>query len=173
MLFSKKNFGQFFATRPSRRGASYSMPAHVQTLDSKVLLTATVVEPPIIDAPVESPIMDAPVESPIVDAPVESPITQPLNIDPPVCEATIGGVTFTDLYGGAIKMVSGYVVDYEGHVPGLKIHFGADLSGLQPVDVGSNGTFSTVFSGNITGFGQFILKDAAGNTVDTLTVPIP
>ncbi|MDA0809048.1 MAG: hypothetical protein O3B68_13705, partial [Planctomycetota bacterium] len=44
MLFSKKNFRQFFSGRPSRRRAGYSVPAQVQTLQSKVLLSAGPVE---------------------------------------------------------------------------------------------------------------------------------
>ncbi len=40
MLFSKKNFRQFFSGRPSRRRAGYSVPAQVQTLQNKVLLSA-------------------------------------------------------------------------------------------------------------------------------------
>ncbi|MFT5327045.1 MAG: hypothetical protein ACI8P0_004931 [Planctomycetaceae bacterium] len=44
MLFSKKNFSQFFSVRPRRRQAGYSVPAEVQTLQSKVLLSAVPAE---------------------------------------------------------------------------------------------------------------------------------
>lgn len=44
MLFSKMNFRQMFVSRPVRRRGGYAVAAEVQTLQSKVLLSAVPIE---------------------------------------------------------------------------------------------------------------------------------
>jgi hypothetical protein len=144
----------------------------VQTLDSKVLLTATVVEPPII----EPEIVDDPVAEPSVIEPplaepstAEPPVAEPPNIDPPVVNASFGNVQVTVILGETL--VTGDVIGFEGHVPSLTISFGGVLSGLD-VDVQTNGTFSAMFSGEVSGLGIVTLLDSVGNQVDQIILTI-
>jgi len=44
MLFSKKSFRQLFASRPTRRAAAWSVPAQLEILPERILLSAATIQ---------------------------------------------------------------------------------------------------------------------------------
>jgi len=115
MLFSKKNFRQFFSGRPSRRRAGYSVPAQVQTLQSKVLLSAGPVE-------VE--------ETTTEETSTEETSTEETSTEETSTEETSTEETSTEEFLPWISSVSVTAVNGELQVSGQVEANGGDLSGL-------------------------------------------
>ena len=132
MLFSKKNFRQFFSGRPSRRRAGYSVPAQVQTLQSKVLLSA---------GPVE----------------VEETTTEETSTEETSTEETsteeflpwISSVSVTAVNGEL--QVSGQVEANGGDLSGLSLEWGDGVSGEGLSIDGDTGEITGTLSTGTTG----------------------
>jgi hypothetical protein len=179
MLFAKKSFRQFFSSRPSRRGASYSVPAQLEILQSKVLLSAATVDPELATAeePAATTEATATAEETATTteelATTEEPATTTEELTPteePTTtttaeDTTTGGAGTTALSSGDAwfesveafvmmgeTMVNGTVMSMDGDYSGLTVTFSGVFSG-PAVPVSTYGTFSTTFSTELSGLG--------------------
>lgn len=173
MFFIRKNFSQFFSVRPGRRRAGYSIPAEVQTLPSKVLLSA-------VPAEVEDPATEDPAteEVPTIEA-TEDPTTEDPNTEEDEPTTDTDDTTSDDTQvPGYIESVSvevvngtvtitGQVVVPDGSSPTLT--FGGVLSGLSAT-IDSDGIFTLTASSSSSGTGTINLVDDDGNITDFETV---
>ena len=171
MLFSKKSFRQFFSGRPSRRRTACPIPAQLETLQSKVLLSAAPVEPETTEEPVsEEPVSEEPVsEEPVSEEPVsEEPVTEDTSSNPPTTSESAGGPWFESVsavIGIGETTVTGTVYSSDGNMSSFSVSFGGVLAGYS-VPVNSDGSFTLTIYTEISGSAYAQLLDNTATEVD-------
>ena len=156
MLFSKKSFRQFFSGRPSRRRTACPIPAQLETLQSKVLLSAAPVEPETTEEPVS--------EEPVS----EEPVTEDTSSNPPTTSESAGGPWFESVsavIGIGETTVTGTVYSSDGNMSSFSVSFGGVLAGYS-VPVNSDGSFTLTIYTEISGSAYAQLLDNTATEVD-------
>lgn len=195
MLFTRKNFRQYFSVHPNRRRATYSVPAHVQTLDSKILLSATTVDTSTDDSSTDdtstadgstadgSTTDSSTTDSSTTDgSTTDSSTTDSSTVDSSTADTSTANTSTTDNSSTAgmddvsiedamatvivgETQIDGYLYSFEGDYSGMTISFGGVLSGPD-VAIYPDGTIFAMFDGELSGLAVLTLKDSSGTVLD-------
>ena len=178
MLVSKMNFRQFFVGRPGRRRGAYSVVAEVQTLPSKVLLSAVPIDTTdtalvdtadtalvdttdtaLVDT-TDTALVDTTdialvdtTDTAMVDTTMEEVVTTDMPTPGDSSDAWFKSVQISTSFG--ITMVSGMVSSSSGNFSNLTITFEGAFNGAT-ASISSDGSFTASVPAGTTGSVGFV-----------------